>query len=208
MRSEPAQSAVAAIILAAGRGRRFDAAPDGSKVVAPFAGMPMVRRVATLAQASRAAPVIVVTGHAAPVVESALEGIPTWIVNNPGHAAGMSGSLQIGLAALPPDPRGALILLADMPLVRRDTLDRLIARFEAEAGPVDAVIPTYEGRPGNPVLIGRRLFAAIGALRGDEGARKLLAGPERTLIFCEVEDPGIEIDVDTRDTLTALTRRD
>lgn len=195
---------VAAVVLAAGRARRFAAGDDDSKVVATFDGVPLVRHVVTRALASRSAPVLVVTGYAASAVEAALAGLPVEILHNPDYAAGMAGSLKAGLAGLPLSVDGALILLADMPLVASDTFDRLIAMFERDPDAVEAVIPTFEGRQGNPVLIGRALFAALEGLSGDEGARKLLASAGRALAFCAVEDRGIEIDVDTRAALAAL----
>ena len=61
-------SRIAAIILAAGQASRFRAAAGESgpatKLVAQLEGKPLVRHVAEAALASRAAPVIVVTGHA------------------------------------------------------------------------------------------------------------------------------------------------
>ena len=192
---------VAAIVLAAGRALRFGAGPGDSKVLAPFDGTPMVRRVAETALASMAGPVLVVTGHAGAAVATALEGLAVRLVANPDWASGMASSLAIGLRLLPTDAAGTLVLLADMPLVRAATLDRLIEAFEDGA---DAVVPHHRGQPGNPVLIGRSLFGDLALARGDEGARKLLARGDRRVIVVDVDDPGVTIDVDTRDALDAL----
>jgi molybdenum cofactor cytidylyltransferase len=194
---------VAAIVLAAGRARRFGSAADDSKVLALFEGQPLVRHVVVNALASRATPVVVVTGQAADAVVSALAGLPVGIALNPDYAQGMAGSIQAGLAAIADDATGALVLLADMPLVATSTLDRLVMMFAEEPG-ADALIPTYEGRPGNPVLIARSMFPALGTLREDQGARKLLAAPGYRVVFCPVDDQGIETDVDTPEALAAL----
>jgi molybdenum cofactor cytidylyltransferase len=200
---------VAAIVLAAGRARRYGAAADDSKVLAMLDGVSLVRHVVTTALASRASPVIVVTGQAAAAVDAALSGLPVALVHNPNYPAGMAGSLQAGLAALPDDVAGVLVLLADMPLVRSATLDALIAWFEGEAAKgeaakPDAVLPTFEGRVGNPALLARAMFPALRDLRGDEGARKLLGQSNRLVAMCPVDDRGIEVDVDTRAALAAL----
>ncbi len=197
---------IAALLLAAGRARRFGAAEDDSKVVADFGGLPLVTRIAMTGLASRATPVVVVTGHAAVAVEAALAGLTVQIIHNRDYATGMASSLKAGLAALPPEAGGALILLADMPLVSQATLDRLIAWFETNSSEVEAVVPTFEGRRGNPVLIGRTMFSAVASLNGDEGARKLLAASGRAVAFCAVDDRGIEIDVDTPEALEALAK--
>ena len=142
-------------------------------------------------------------------MRSALAGLPVHFVHNPDHATGLSTSLIAGVAALPADASGVLILLGDMPFVSAATCDRLIARFAQASTPPEAIIPVHRGREGNPVLIGRSLFAELAGLRGDAGARKLLAQPGRRLMLCDVGDDGIGIDVDTREALSALgLRRD
>ena len=93
---------VAAIILAAGQSSRFRATSAlATKLIASYRGGPMIAHVARLALASRAAPVVVVTGHARQQVEAALSGMPVVLVHNPDFASGLAGSLRTGIAALP-----------------------------------------------------------------------------------------------------------
>ncbi len=194
---------VAAIVLAAGRASRFGAADGESKVLADLAGLPLVRHVALRALASGASPVVVVTGNAAPQVGAALEDLPLSIVYNDAWAGGMASSLRAGIAALPTRTRGALVMLGDMPRVAASTLDRLAATF-ATHPEAHAILPVHRGHVGNPVLIGRAMFADLARLSGDEGARTLFGEPHRTILRCAVDDPGIAIDVDTREALAAL----
>ena len=198
---------VAAIILAAGRASRFEAGADDSKVLAAYDGASLVARVAGAALRSRAASVQVVTGHAGAGVAAALAGLAVSFIDNPAYATGMASSLKAGVAAAPGSSAAAVVLLADMPLVRTGTIDALIAAFGRAADEIDAVVPVYEGRRGNPVLLSRTLFEAVGKLEGDEGARKLLGRPGVRVATCAVDDPGIMLDIDTRDALTALHSR-
>ena len=123
-----------------------------------------MRRVAEAALASQARPVLVVTGHQAEAVRSALAGLDVTFVANPDFAQGLSTSLKAGLRALPGEADGALILLGDMPRIAAADLDRLIAAFADEGG--EAIIaPLHEGKRGNPVRMAARLF------RGDAGTR-------------------------------------
>ena len=103
---------VAALLLAAGRGTRFGAAP---KLLAEFAGEPLVRPAARAALASRAGPLLVVLGHESEGVRRALDGLAYRAVPNPDYADGLSTSLRAGFRALPPDADAALVLLGDMP---------------------------------------------------------------------------------------------
>lgn len=188
-------TAVAAVLLAAGLGRRYRAADPSlaTKLVAPLGGVPLVRRVAEAAMASRARPVVVVTGHADGAVRAALDGLPLAFAHNPDYAGGMASSLRTGLTALPASAAGALVLLGDMPSVTGALLDRLIAAFAAEPG-LDAVVPIHERRRGNPALLGRNLFGPAMALDGDEGARRLLSRARLAEVACE--DPAVLLDVD------------
>ena len=89
-RTEPAPEngrRVAAVVLAAGRSTRMGAI---NKLIAEIGGKPLVRIAAEQALASRAKPVIVVTGHERERVEAALAGLPVRFVHNPDYAEGLS----------------------------------------------------------------------------------------------------------------------
>lgn len=189
-------TAFAAIVLAAGRGTRFGAAP---KLLAELHGKPLVRHVAESAVASGAKPVIVVVGNRMMEVEAALGGLLVVIVRNGAFAEGLSTSLKAGVAALPAGTDGALVLLGDMPLVGHDLIRRL-AEAWSMAGRPAALVPTYRGSRGNPVLLGRAILDRVGTLSGDVGAGPLLKG-EAGVIECPVEDSAVTLDIDTPDAL-------
>jgi molybdenum cofactor cytidylyltransferase len=195
---------VAAVILAAGQASRFRAAAgsDGpsTKLVANFNGVPLVAHVTDAALASRARPVIVVTGHAEAAVRQALEGRPVTFVHNPDYAQGISTSVRRGIAAVPQQVAGALVLLADMPRVSAVLIDKLIAAFEAQPD-ARAVVPVVDGRRGNPVLLGRATFASLDTLTGDVGAKPLLQMAGAHVIEVHVSDAAATFDVDTPDHL-------
>jgi molybdenum cofactor cytidylyltransferase len=193
-------STIAAIILAAGRSTRFTG--NVSKVVAELSGVPLVRRVANAALGSRAQPVIVVTGHHAGETRAALRGLDIDLVQAADYEAGLAHSLRAGVAAVPPRADGALVLLADMPLISTTLIDRLIDAFD-EAESAAAIIPVRAGRRGNPVLIARNLFPALAALEGDRGASRILSDIDGA-VELPVADDAIFADVDTRRDLRRL----
>lgn len=196
---------VAAIILAAGLGTRFGA--DTPKILAELAGKPLLRHVAEAATKSQARPIIVVLGASADKAEAALNGLSANIVRNDDPAAGLSHSLAMGLAAVPEHCAGAIILLADMPRVSNAMIDHLLAAFRAAPEPPRAVIPTHAGRRGNPVLLGRAIFADVMRLTGDRGAGALLRRETQGIIECPIDDEAIATDIDTPDALAALARQ-
>ncbi len=198
-------SRVAAIVLAAGTASRYRAADPEvpTKLVALLDGKPLVRHVADAAFASRARPILVVTGHADRDVAAALDGMTVERVPNPDYVTGLASSLRAGVAALPSDVAGALILLGDMPGVTGALIDRLIACFDAEPA-LDAVVPVYAGRRGNPALLARSLFVATATLEGDEGARRLLA--RARIREVDLGDAAVAFDVDDPAALAGLPR--
>lgn len=183
---------VAAIVLAAGRSTRM--APR-NKLLAEIEGEAMVRRVARVAIASGASPVIVVTGHEAEGIADALRGLDVSLVHNKNYAAGMSTSLSAGLAALPAGTTGALICLGDMPWVEPRVLDALIAAFIA-SGKQSICVPVHDGGRGNPVLWASAYFPEMMALTGDAGAKSLLAPHKDQVIEVEVQTESIFADAD------------
>jgi molybdenum cofactor cytidylyltransferase len=185
----PDEPRVAAIVLAAGRASRM----GSNKLVAELDGVPIVRRAAAAALASRARPVVVVTGHEAPAVREALAGLDVVLAHNPGYEDGMSTSLRAGLAAAGP-VEAALVCLGDMPRLAAHHLDAVIAAYRDD----DAiVVPTFDRKRGNPVLWPRRYFAEIAALTGDVGARALIDRHADHVCFLPIDDPAILVDIDT-----------
>ncbi len=203
----PRPADIAAIILAAGIARRFGAATEESKVLAPLAGKPLICHVAEAAAASQADPIIAVLGPAAEKVEAALAGLAATCLRNEDPAAGLSRSLALGLAAVPDHCAGALILLADMPRVSAEIIDRLLGAFRAAPEAPRAVVPVRAGRRGNPVLLGRAIFADAMKLEGDWGARSLVEARSDGIIACPIDDAAIEIDIDTKEALAQLARQ-
>lgn len=188
---------IAAIVLAAGRSTRMGAA---NKLLANLGGRPMVRWVAEAALASGSHPVIAVVGHQADAVRAALAGLDVRMVENPGYATGLAGSLQAGIRTVPADCAGALVLLGDMPRIGPAHLGALIAAFVPEG----IVVPTHEGRRGNPVLWAAAYFPEMLQLDGDAGARRLLAVHADRVREVEVGSDAIFLDVDTPEALAAL----
>jgi molybdenum cofactor cytidylyltransferase len=196
---------IAAVILAAGSASRFRAAQPQAKtkLVQPFQGQAMVKRVAKAALNSRARPVVVVTGFEAGEVRCVLAGLDVQFVHNGDFATGLASSLKAGIAALDPATRGAVILLADMPQIGAALIDELIEGFLSTPDTA-AVVPVLAGKRGNPVLLGRQLFARLGLLEGDQGARRLLAEPSLEIVEIACEDPAVAADIDTPAMLSAL----
>lgn len=185
------EAPVAAIVLAAGGSERM----GQPKQLLPINGQPMVRRVVDAVCGAGLDQVVVVTGAYAGKVARALDGLPVEIVANEAWPEGMSASLRRGLGALRPEIQASIIALADQPALTSDVLSALVACYRATGAPI--VAPVCQGRRGNPVLFGRRLFADLLAVEGDQGGRALLTRYAAEVEQVEVDGPSVLFDVDT-----------
>ncbi len=192
--------AIAAIVLGAGRSSRMG---GPNKLLAEINGKPLIRMVVEQALASRARPVLVVTGHQRERVESALSGLPVRFVHNPHFADGLGTSLKAGIAALPPDIDGAIVCLGDMPQVDAALIDRLVGAIDPDKGALIAV-PVIEGKRGNPVVWSRRFFPDLTAVEGDIGARYLIGRYAEAVAEVPVDGTAALTDVDTPEALQAV----
>lgn len=193
-----ARVGVGAVLLAAGASRR--AGPD-NKLLWCVDGEPMVRRAARTVLAAGARPVVVVLGHDAPAVRRALADLPLEFVLNEHHAQGMGTSVACGVRAMVGRHVDAcLVMLSDMPRVRTQDVQRLMAAHRARSrativAPVCAQ-PGAAPRTGNPVLWPRPYFAELSALTGDRGARAILHRDAEQVLRVAVDHDGILVDVD------------
>ncbi|TQV82137.1 NTP transferase domain-containing protein [Denitrobaculum tricleocarpae] len=192
---------IAALVLAAGQSRRMGVA---NKLLAEIDGKAMLTRVLETVVESQCVSALLVTGHEADAIGALADrhGVPH--LQNPDYEQGLSTSLRTGLAGLGEDIDGVIVCLGDMPRLKPETLNSLIAAFNPVEGRAICV-PTHEGKRGNPVLWGRRFFSAMKDLAGDVGAKHLIG--EYAELVCEVPMDGAEIflDIDTPEALALLT---
>ena len=119
------------------------------------------------------------------------------------HAAeGMGASLACAARAAG-EADGYLIALADMPFLRRTTI---AAVREALVAGAALAAPYFRARRGHPVGLSRRFFQELLALRGDEGAKRVIAANEKQMVKIPVGDPGALRDIDRPEDLAPPLR--
>ena len=161
---------MAAVVLAAGRARRF----GGAKLLAPLHGRPLVAYVLDLVHRARAAGLVsearlvMASGDAGMAELARTAEIETVVNDAPGR--GLSSSLRLGLAALGPDVGAVLLLLGDQPLVRLEVITALVGAWRERRGVL--IRPRYAdapAEPGHPVLADRSVWPLADRLEGDTG---------------------------------------
>jgi molybdenum cofactor cytidylyltransferase len=184
----PREPVVFAAVLAAGRSRRF----GRSKLLETLDGQPLVRRAADVARGVCGDRSILVTGHDSATVVAAAGDAPQFVIVNDHHEEGMGGSIALAARAVEHTADALLLLFADQPLVTARHVEALIAAW---SGAEDEIVATaFSGTVGPPVLFPRGAFDALGALGGDEGAKRILRDPAFDLRSIPFEDAAIDID--------------
>jgi bifunctional UDP-N-acetylglucosamine pyrophosphorylase/glucosamine-1-phosphate N-acetyltransferase len=123
----PRGGALAAIVLAAGKGTRMRSAH--AKVLHPLLGRPLVTYPVGVARALGASPLVAVLGHQREAVESVLLarfGAGAVAVVEQAEQRGTGHAVRLAMPALDKFDGVVLILYGDVPLLRRETLQALV----------------------------------------------------------------------------------
>lgn len=195
-------SRIGVIVLAAGRSTRFS---DGSahKLLARLGDATVVRHAVRAAIDSAVGDVVVVTGAEAGAVASALEGLDVRVELEPAFADGMATSLRRGVETFRRSVDAVIVALGDQPGVRPDAYRRVAARWSETGAPI--VISRYAGDApvAHPTLFGASVFDELLALRGDVGARSVIARDASRVVEAALEWLAPR-DVDTLDDLAVV----
>src|SRR5215471_7473790 len=158
---------ISGVVLAAGTSSRF----GSTKQLVEIDGKPLVRHAIDALQAAEVGELIVVVGHDAHAVRTAIpDGVI--VVENPDYRDGQATSLAAALHAVANASEAAVILLADQPGVSADDVTELIRGFHATRAQIVRLV--FTDGPG-PALLSREIYAEAGHLHGDAGARVLMA---------------------------------
>jgi molybdenum cofactor cytidylyltransferase len=187
---------IAGIVLAAGFARRM----GRPKLLLEFRGKPIVRWAAE-ALAGHVEDLIVVCGQEEDRVRAALAGLAVRFARNPRPHEGQGSSIAVGIAAVKPWTRAAIIALGDQPRVPTEVVVALLSAWRSTGKEI--VAPVYRGTQGTPVLFGAGVFVELTRLSGDAGARAVVtARPERVeLVPFDIPMPA---DIDTPEDYARL----
>ena len=170
----------AAVVLAGGESQRL----GELKQLVRLNDETLLERAIRVCREAGCAPVVVVLGASADVVQERCALGDAVIALNEEWAEGMGSSVRAGVRALGADVDGCVIMTCDMPAVTREHLRALSLTGEVTAS-------LYADRRGVPAYFPSSVFPRLTELQADMGARQLLK-EART-----VELAGGELDIDT-----------
>ncbi|AWR93369.1 nucleotidyltransferase family protein [Acidianus brierleyi] len=183
---------IASIILAGGEARRF----GKNKLIEKINGKEIILRVLDAVPTEERA--IIVGKYWEDILKLIQNEI---IIYNPFWKSGLSSSLKLGIKFFY-NYEAVMVFLGDMPLITKDISNRIIKSFKDMCV---AIVPTYSGIWGNPVILRKNLFDDIMQLTGDKGAKDILKTKKN---ICTVEI-GKEVltDVDTESDLSLISEK-
>ena len=185
-----------AVMLAAGGSSRF----GSPKQLTRYDGQPLLNRALSGAAEVASAVTVVLGAHAAEIAAILPPGRASVLVNREWQE-GIASSLRTAVRALPGSCDGVLVLLADQPLVAATSLSRLTSAWRRR--PRQIIASRYSGVTGVPAIFPRWCFSELCALRGDQGARALIARHLDHVLA--VEHPEAAIDIDHPEDLLNLS---
>ena len=189
------QSRPTVVVLAAGKGSRFKG--SAHKLEQSLGDLSVLGRTLRNAIESHLPVVVVTTPALAPLAAQVVAARDVVVVSPEQAALGMGHSIAAGVGARADAP-GWLLLPGDMPMVRPATMLAVAAALQQH--PV--AYAQHMGRRGHPVGFASELFSELLMLRGDEGARRIVA--RYPALGVDVEDPGALLDLDTEADLAAM----
>jgi len=166
-------------------------------------GEPVLRRTVRNAIDGGLAPVLVVLGFEADRARDALAGLMCEPVENPDYGLGVNRSLQVGLAAVPPEAAAAVVLLADMPLVTGPMIAAVVGAYRGSDAPL--VISQYGEAQAPPTLYDRSLFGEFQEREG-EGVGKRVVERHRHDALSIAFPPDAVVDLDVPEDYPRLQR--
>jgi molybdenum cofactor cytidylyltransferase len=183
-----------AIILAAGESRRM----GQPKQLLPFDGKTMLECVIDAVASPRVDEIRVVLGYKADEIAAKIAHTSCKIVKNDRYPLGMFTSMQAGLRELPKKTRVVMLAVCDQPRLKRETVETLIEKFEK--GRHKILIPSYNGRQGHPPLLRAEYANEILAMDESMTLKHFYAKHADDIARLVVEDEGVLIDIDDRET--------
>ncbi|WP_343672567.1 nucleotidyltransferase family protein [Chitinophaga sp.] len=190
------------LILGAGNSSRL----GEPKQLLRYQGRSLIRHMGEEAIAAVDAPVMVVTGANADLVEEALRELPIEVVENDHWEEGMGSSIGIGVSELQllhPELSSIIIMVCDQPFVNASLLKKLIQHQKVTGKGI--VGASYENTIGTPVLFGSSYFPALKELQGPEGVKQILRHSTGDIAI--VSFPLGALDIDTADDYRQLLKR-
>ena len=190
-----------AIILAAGSSTRM----GSQKLLLPYNNSTMIENVIDNVLGSRIHKVMVVLGSDSDEITRTIGQRPVEICINHQPEKGMLSSVMCGFKAIPEEANVALVYLGDQPNIPPAITNMILEAYNEDLYGI--VIPVHNHRRGHPLLVDLKYRRDIYKLDLEKGLRSLMHLFPEDVLEVEVNEPGILVDIDTRQDYSNATKQ-
>jgi len=191
------------ILLAAGESKRMN---GENKLIKEIEGIPLIKYSVKNILGSTVDELIIVTGYQKEIIENIIDkNKKIKFVYNKDFSNGIASSINAGLCEISTKAKNFFISLADMPNVNQNIYNKLIKgknNYNMKLKPEnrkEIIIPTSDGKDGNPVLFSIFMKTDVMKISGDRGAKEIIENKKNKILRIPFEGDGVILDFDTQD---------
>ena len=198
---------ISSVLLAAGCSSRMD---GENKLVKEINGIPLIKYTIKSILGSSVNEIIVVLGYEKDVIKNVIgANKKIKFVYNENYESGISSSIKTGIKYISSRAEAFFISLGDMPNVNQSIYNKLIKarcnynkKLKIEHKK-EFIIPTFEGRAGNPILVSKHAKEKITNVKGDYGAKEIIELNKNKNLYIPVKNKGVTIDFDCHEDFSS-----
>ena len=191
---------ISTIILAAGLSSRMN---GENKLTKKINGIPLISHTIKNILGSAVDEIVIVVGYEEDILKSLIEkNKKIKIIYNKNYNSGIASSIKIGLKNISTKTEAFFISLGDMPNVNQNIYNKLIKVRDKYNKKLkikykkEIIIPTYEGKNGNPILFSKHMKKKIMKIEGDVGAKSLVELNMNKILKVPFKNDAIILDFD------------
>jgi len=191
---------ISAIILAGGLSSRMN---GENKLTKKINGIPLISHTIKNILGSAVDEIVIVVGYEEDILKSLIEkNKKIKIIYNKNYNSGIASSIKIGLKNISTKTEAFFISLGDMPNVNQNIYNKLIKVRDKYNKKLkikykkEIIIPTYQGKNGNPILFSKHMKKKIMKIEGDAGAKSLVELNMNKILKVPFKNDAIILDFD------------
>jgi molybdenum cofactor cytidylyltransferase len=194
---------ISTILLAAGQSKRMN---GENKLIKEINGVPLINHAIENILGSAVDEIVIIVGFEKEIIENIIKkNKKIKIIYNKDFKTGISSSIKIGLNNISNKSEDFFISLGDMPDVNQNIYNKLIkAKYKYNKKlkveyKKEIIIPTYEGKEGNPILFSKFMKEKVMDIEGDFGAKKIIELNKKKVLNVPFKNRGIILDFDRKE---------
>ena len=196
---------ISCLVLAAGLSSRMTI---GNKLLLKIKSLTIVEKTINNLYDSNIDSYLIILGHQSNLLSKVLKNFKIPLIINDTYQEGISSSIKKGISLIDHKSNGVMICLADMPKITSKTYNILIEKFKKFYNSTTPLIilPEYNGKIGNPVILSNHFFSELKEISGDIGAKYLIKKYKKYIKKVNIPEKYILEDIDDLDKYKELIK--